>query len=294
MAVFRLQTNWPLLMHSATALRYTDMSTANTNQSQLLWRLRPANGKGPVSYLFGTMHVRDRRAFRLLEMAYAKIDECDAVALEFDLGAVGEEFDPSLLQLPAGQALDNLLPARKLQKLRRFLMHALKVDIMAFRRALPLMTVNVLNEQMMGKEQPIALDEQLWRYAQDKDKTIIGIETYQEQLALLRSIPVEQQLQSLLWLGRNLKSHRRQLRKMTTLYESGDIFRLHRAAKRSASGMRHRLLYRRNAIMATRIAELISGQSVFCAVGAGHLAGGKGVLRLLKHRGCKLELASEI
>ena len=276
-------------MLSATALRYTDMSSVNTNHSQLLWRMQDAAGEGPVSFLFGTMHVRDKRAFRLLERAFVAIDECEALALEFDLGAVGEDFDPGLLQLPPGQTLDNLLPARKFQKLRRFLLRALQVDIMAFRRALPLMTVNALNEHMMGQEQPIALDEQLWRYAQEKGKLILGIETYEEQIALLRSIPVEQQLQSLLWLGRNIKSHRRQLRKMTKLYESGDIYRLHQAAKRSASGMRHRLLYRRNAIMAERIAAFTAGRSVFCAVGAGHLAGGKGVLRLLKHRGLKLK-----
>jgi len=249
--------------------------------------MQDAAGERPVSYLFGTMHVRDQRAFRLLESAYAAIDDCEALALEFDLGAV-QGLDPGLLQLPPGQTLDSLLPERKFQKLRRFLLRALKVDILAFRRALPLMTVNVLNEHMMGQEQPIALDEQLWRYAQEKGKTILGIETYEEQIALLRSIPIEQQLQSLLWLGRNIKSHRRQLRKMTELYESGDIYRLHRAAKRSASGMRHRLLYRRNEIMAERIATFTAERSVFCAVGAGHLAGGKGVLRLLKHQGLKL------
>lgn len=253
----------------------------------LLWRIQPSGG--PHSYLFGTMHVRDKRAFALLEQVCRCIDECEALALEFDLGAVGEDFDPSLLQLPDGQTLDSLLPDKKFQKLRRFLLRALEVDIMAFRQALPLMTVNALNEHMMGKEQPVALDEQLWRYAKSRGKLILGIETYQEQVALLRSIPVEQQLQGLLWMGRNLKAHRRQLRKMADLYETGDIYRLHRAAKRSASGMRYSLLYRRNVIMAERIAEFTAEQSVFCAVGAGHLAGGKGVLRLLKHRGVTLK-----
>lgn len=279
-------------MLSATALRYRDMPTNRTTESQLLWRLQAATGVGPVSYLFGTMHVRDERAFRLLESAYQAIDRCDALALEFDLGAIGEDFDPSLLQLPPGDTLDSLLPARKFQKLRQFLLRALKVDIMAFRRALPLMTVNALNEHMMGREQPIALDEQLWQYAQRQGKVIIGIETYQEQLTLLRSIPVAQQLQSLLSLGRNLKSHRRQLRKMAELYAAGDIQGLHRSAKRGASGMRHALLYQRNQIMAERIAGFARETPVFCAVGAGHLAGGKGMLRLLKKRGFKLEMAS--
>lgn len=254
----------------------------------MLWKLTPPGGGAP-SYLFGTMHVRDVRAFSLLKQVYRCIDACDALALEFDLGEVTAQMDPALLQLPEGQSLDQLIPEKKWQKLRAFLRKAAGVDLVAFRRMLPLMTVNVINEWMMGRERPVALDEQLWRYAKSQSKAILGIETYEEQIKILRSIPLEQQIQSLLWLGRNIRSHRRHLKKMTALYQAGDIYRLHRAAKRSASGMRHLLLYRRNAIMAERILAFIQEQTVCCAIGAGHLAGGKGVLRLLKHKGVGVE-----
>ncbi len=47
------------------------------------------------------------------------------------------------------------------------------------------------------------------------------------------------------------------------------------------------MLYERNEIMARRFVEIASERSLFCAVGAGHLAGEKGMLRQLKKQGFK-------
>jgi uncharacterized protein YbaP (TraB family) len=52
--------------------------------------------------------------------------------------------------------------------------------------------------------------------------------------------------------------------------------------------MRKALLFDRNKIMARRFAEMARQNSLFCAVGAGHLAGQKGMLRLLKKQGFKV------
>jgi len=49
--------------------------------------------------------------------------------------------------------------------------------------------------------------------------------------------------------------------------------------------MRKLMLYRRNTIMADRFSEKIYKKSIFCAIGAGHLGGKQGVLRLLKLNG---------
>jgi uncharacterized protein YbaP (TraB family) len=49
--------------------------------------------------------------------------------------------------------------------------------------------------------------------------------------------------------------------------------------------MRHVLLYDRFLKMVNSFEKIAAGQSLFAAVGAGHLAGGKGVLRILKKRG---------
>ena len=45
------------------------------------------------------------------------------------------------------------------------------------------------------------------------------------------------------------------------------------------------MLYQRNVVMTDRFFKIIQEKSIFCAIGAGHLGGKQGVLRLLKQRG---------
>lgn len=250
----------------------------------LLWEIRNGNSHGP-SYLFGTMHVQDQRAFTFLEQAYGRITECDVLALEFDLGEAPVGMDPALIRLPEGKTLPQLIPSKKFQKLRKIFRKVAGLDLNNLQHFSPMVVSNIVNERILSRDMPVSLDEHLWEFARKLGKPVTGIESYREQLAILQQIPLEYQVQALVEMGRNISRHRRQLLRMADMYKEGDIFKLYRAARRSASGLRQLLLYRRNRIMAERIAGLASEQRVFCAIGAGHLAGGKGVLRFLKQEG---------
>ncbi len=253
----------------------------------LLWELGCEEAPGP-SYLFGTMHVQDQRAFTYREQAYEKIRECECIALEFNLDEAPPGISPEIIRLPEGQSLSGLITERKFSKLRSIFLKVTGVDIALFRHFTPFVISNIINEHILSRDMPVSLDEHLWKYARSLGKPATGIESYHEQLAVLQQIPLEYQLQALLSMGRHISRHRRQLLRMAEIYKEGDIFKLYRAARHSASGLRQLLLFRRNEAMARRIAELARQQRLFCAIGAGHLAGGKGVLRLLKRQGFRL------
>ena len=57
----------------------------------MLWRITPPHG-GPDSYLFGTMHVRDLRAFEWLETAQNHLAQCEVFATEFDFNEIDSSF----------------------------------------------------------------------------------------------------------------------------------------------------------------------------------------------------------
>lgn len=250
----------------------------------MLWAVRAA-GQEADSYIFGTMHVKDQTAFTFFQTACHFIDQCQALALEFDLGSIDYEAQVRLMQQKPAQSLESLLTPGKLEKIRKFFFRALQIDIYPLRQLSPLLVSNLINERLLKEDHPVALDEKLWRYAQQKDKAILGIETYEEQLKILQKIAPEVQAQSILAMARRFRQHRKHLLHLTALYAAGNLPQLHRSSKRSLSGMRYQMLYRRNEIMAERIGSLIGNQTVFCAIGAGHLYGGKGVLRLLKQQG---------
>ncbi|HHH50556.1 MAG TPA: hypothetical protein ENK52_06225, partial [Saprospiraceae bacterium] len=53
-------------------------------KNSLLWKLERADCPSPA-YLFGTMHVKDKKAFQFLSLIQEKILLCEAFATEFNL-----------------------------------------------------------------------------------------------------------------------------------------------------------------------------------------------------------------
>lgn len=251
------------------------------SKQTLLWRLSGNDLPGD-SFVFGTMHVRDRRAFSMLESVYKAIVACDAFAAETDLEGLGMIGAVEAFQLPDGQALDILLPVKKYEKLRRILLKAMQVDIEPFKRFKPLVVANLLDERILVRDMPFALDQHLWQYAEEQGKRMLGIETVAEQMQTLMNIPLAYQLQALLAIGRYPAKHRQGLLKAARWYEEARIDQLYRATKSSLRGLRRQMLYDRNRRMAERIELMAGEQTTFCAIGAAHLWGEKGVLKLLK------------
>jgi uncharacterized protein len=259
-----------------------------SNDASLLWKLS-APETGLHSYLFGTMHVRDQRAFTGLDKVYACIDACQALALELDLDEGTGWSDPMLFRLPKGTPLHSLMPPKAYNRLRRILLKAFQVDIAYFPRLIPFALIEVITEQAMSDDHPFFLDAHLWAYAKEREKTLLGLETRQEQQDVLLDIPLDKQVKMLRDTGKNPARFRASLHRMAAWYEAGDLKSLYRASRQSAGNLRKPMLYDRNRLMAERMDELLRRQTVFCAVGAAHLWGGKGILRLLKQKGFSLK-----
>ena len=262
----------------------------------LLWKIETKDHDKP-SYVFGTMHVRDQRAFYYKELVESKILECDTFAAEMNLDEIDQAAMASSMDLPEGQTLSELLKPKVYTKIDKLFQKYLGIPLKHFDTSQPLLITNILTERLLSSDMPLSLDASLYQFAKMHNKPTLGIESFAEQLEILGKIPLAYQLKSLVWTAKNFKNYRKQLRKMTELYATADIQRLFRSAKKNARGMRKLLLYDRNTIMAKRIGLMAKEQSIFVAIGAGHLGGKKGVLRLLKIQGFKIKpvpLVSEI
>lgn len=258
--------------------------------SSLLWELSQPDLPSDPSFLFGTMHVKDQRAYQFLPVVQSYLQRCSAFALEYDLNeaALLQAGRPQAYLLPAHRAWRNSIPEKKYRKIRQLFLKAVQLDIDGWQHLQPLILSNLILEKMLSDDYPLALDHHLWALASQLDKQLLGIETFRFQMDLLSSIPLEDQLGNLLELARHISKHRRQIDKMADLYARADLRQLHKQVARSTGRQRRLLLYNRNQTMARKIHEFGLEQATFSAIGAGHLSGKFGVLRLLKLQGWKL------
>ena len=263
------------------------------NKKSLLWKIESPDYPKP-SFLFGTMHVKDQRAFHYESIVFTKITLCEAFASEFNLEDAKIKATSESMDLPDGMRIDELLSPRQFAKLNKIFKKQTGQKLELFIHSQPLLITNILTETILSKDMPFSLDEHLFRFAKQQNKIILGVETFEEQLEILNKIPLKLQLKSLVEIAKNIKRFRKQILQMTKVYESGDIQKIFKSAKRSTKGLRKILLYDRNEIMAHRIGKMVLDQTTLFAVGAGHLGGKKGILRLLKKDGLSVKPVKNI
>ena len=250
----------------------------------LLWEIQGDSLKAP-SYFFGTMHVRDNRAFRNFEFLENCIANCDAFAAEFDLQDADYGQLQNAARLPEGKTLEELLNPRVYKKLAGIVQRETGHHLNNFNHSSPILLFNVLSEAQFSTDNQQALDSALYHVAQNLHKNLMGLETFEAQISVFEKINLKEQCRSLKKIATNFKSFRKNLKRSAELYVQGDLQKLLKLTKRSIGSMREVLLYQRNHTMADSFEAIAQEQSLFAAVGAGHLGGKKGVLRLLKKKG---------
>jgi uncharacterized protein YbaP (TraB family) len=258
------------------------------NKKSLIWSFQQ-EGSDKISYLIGTMHVRDARAFKYQNLFFQKILSCEAFATEFNLDEAAQNFSQSALMLPEGIRLKSLFTEKWYERVTELFQQKVGSDLLSYDALRPILLVNILTEAILLKDAPQSLDETLWIFAKQNSKKMLGIETMQEQMDILNKMDVDDQVKQVKDITRNFARFRKTLLRMTALYEEADIQALYETAKRSVKGNRKLLLYDRNERMATEIMAIHVQQSICAAVGAGHLAGKKGILRFLKLKGFNIQ-----
>lgn len=259
-----------------------------SKKNSLIWKFE-AEGSAHSSYLIGTMHVKDAKAFGRMDDMKDCINACEVFATEFNLEEADQEVAAQHMSLPEGETLNGILGEKKFQKLRKIINKAFALDLTFFNGQIPIMITNVITGKILSEDMQLSLDESLWTYARESEKVMMGIETFGEQMEILDGIPMEYQLKQLKELAKNTKKFRNQIISTATLFADENIEQLYKSVKKSTGKLRKIMLYDRNAKMAERVSKIAEEKSICFAVGAGHLLGKKGLVKLLKDEGYKVK-----
>lgn len=248
----------------------------------LLWKIDGGKLNSP-SYVFGTIHIKDKRVFQFDPRVFEALDSCRVFALEVDLDPANMAGFAQQLVLPDGKTLRDVFIPEDYALVKGVIEKETGMDISLFDRMKPYVLLSLgLNSQIAG-DMEVAVDEFLYRRARQDGKKVIGLETFEEQMQMLEEIPYGY----IVDYFRNFQKGAEDLEEIIRLYCRADLGRLLNLMQedKTMASLEKKMITKRNKKMAGRMLPLIREQSAFIAIGAGHLPGKKGILRLLERRG---------
>lgn len=279
-----------------------------------------ANGRGlfwqiekpgtPKSYLLGTMHVTDPAVLKMPSGAPYALSKASVVIVESDeildekKAMAGMLAKPQLNMMPDGKTIEQYLTPESKEKLASALKER-GIPLAAVSRMQPWLLSSFLAlpacELTRKGQGATFLDKKIALEAASKGVPVKGLETMEEQLSAMASIPVEFHIKSLIEmidLGPRMDDVTTTMR---DLYLSGEIGMtmpmLKMIAADGADGegyaeFEERIVRQRNHIMADRAEPLLNKGGAFMAVGALHLVGDEGLVALLKSNGFSVSPAN--
>ncbi len=252
----------------------------------LLWKVSGKNLAND-SYLYGTMHVSSKVAFRLDDVFYKALMKSDVIALESDPTTWSSNSYESMNSMAAyyneynnetdfyenlfGMNFPNDFAIRSFIRFDNSIINGY-----LYRK----------NSGADNFEEETYLDMFIYQAGKKQEKEIVGLENFRESRYLTTKAsynPVKKKLD--VWLRKK--------------YKEGDNYMLTEDAYRNrnldlldsigeASNTAHfrkYMLYERNANMVEVLDSMMQLKSIFSGVGAAHLPGNQGMIEMLRNKG---------
>ncbi|MDR2908049.1 MAG: TraB/GumN family protein [Bacteroidales bacterium] len=260
------------------------------NAQSLLWEIS-GNGLTEKSYLFGSIHIQDKRVFELDSLAWNGFNESKYFALEFDI----ENIDPMAMakRMIMQQSYEELLSKEDFKLLKKVAKKYVDAPFMGLKRMKPFFVAAAISQSVLPKDEKDPLDLFLLKKARKANKTILELESFDLQMDVIDSFSFEEQLQTLIELIHtpNLEdSLKKESEELIQAYLNQSDKKLYKLLMESDDNeeFMKKFINERNHNMAKKILTFLPNGGTFIVVGAGHLAGDEGLVNLLKTNGYTL------
>lgn len=286
------------------------MSLMGGVNAQLLYKIS-GNGLEKPSYIVGTYHLAPgtfadsipglKDAFASCKQIYGELDMLDALSNENR-----DKLEKAQI-LPEGTTLSSLLTKEQMDRVNALMREMIGADMTnpmlaaQFDKMTPMALSTTLTVFAFIKKSPNfnpmnLLDSHLQLLAQKQGMVIKGLETVDFQVEVLYGSSLEKQVEELMCVVDNFDDVVEMAEFVTAAYFSQDLDQLLDVTNEEGEGpcasspeSNDNLIYNRNANWVKAMPDIMRQAPTFFAVGAAHLCGDRGVLRLLEQAGYKIE-----
>ena len=262
-------------------------TSAQAQKKSLLWKITGKDLEAP-SYLFGTIHIicnGDVLMTEAMKTAFAATDE---LVLEINMS------DPSLaaeaaqlMMVPEGIDYKGKLSETAYNRMDELMTSSMGVGMQIGRMMKPIALMGIAYKGLVSCDQSTGMEEEFLSMVEETNKTVGGLETMAFQMGIFDDIPIDEQIQWIEEMLGNPEEAQVEFSKMMDAYKDQDVKGLYGLFKSSPEYEKYEqaLLVDRNKSWIPQMAEMMKEKPTFFAVGAGHLGGTYGVIKLLKKEG---------
>jgi uncharacterized protein YbaP (TraB family) len=265
------------------------LETANAQKptsKATLWEIS-GNGIEKPSYIFGTIHMMCQQDYEMSDKVKKIVSESDKIVLEVDLDE--PSINAKMQKLSLNEGMKNLksdIPSEKLEMVDKYF----KSNYGNGLDRLGVLKPFVLNSMVSIKAmdcQIVQYEQEFIKLAKQQEKEVIGLETAEFQFSLFDSLDYQSQVNTLVEMIENPDEVEKRLNELKKAYQTQDIQQVEVLMDRfeSVEGFNAMLLDVRNKKWVDRMKKQLDDETLFYAVGSGHLPGENGVIALLRSEG---------
>lgn len=265
-------------------------ANAQELEKSLLWEISGEGLESP-SYLYGTIHATCDAT--LDANTLKALDETKQLYLEIDMD--DKEMPMQMMKymkMNNDEKLSTLLSEEDFIIIDSFLKENVSMSAKMLDTFKPFMVSAMLLPKMLDCEFK-SVEGELMRVTKEQNEEVYGLEKVEDQMKVFDAIPYQEQANELLKTAKNgLEKDKLEFQKMMNVYKKKDIEELLRMMDASDNKItadnKGVLLNNRNKNWIPIIIKTAKEMPTFFGVGAAHLAGDEGVIKLLRKAGYKV------
>lgn len=269
--------------------------------AQLLWKVEGNGAKG-ASYIFGTHHVAPLSLMDSIPQLTQAIQGAEVMYGEVEMpeDLMGPEMQAATMKhslAPADSTLTKVFTPAQVDSINTVL--AKYSGGMLNVKQLDMLKPAVVSAQLAMMQSAVVfpgfdptqqLDSKLQAIAKEGGKPVKGFETIDQQLEILMGAPIADQASSLMEEIREDDKSAQKARELAEAYSTQNIkaiedLLINNPDVDKDDPMFKRLFDERNNAWTSQLRDLLPANTLFIAVGAGHLVGPTGLINSLREAG---------
>lgn len=258
-------------------------------ETSILWKIT-GNELSKPSYLFGTIHMIPKRDFFLTKPMEDAFEQSEVLVTEINMDVTLKQ-QLQLAQrivLPNDKSYKDYLDEQAFAAFYSYLIDSLNIKqnkVDRYIRIKPIFLSGLIMKELLGRIK--SYENEFFKIAKRNDMELLALETINEQMDIVDSISLDLQFKDL----ENSVSYVSDYNQLLEAYKKQELDQLCNIMEGDTDfqTVKTIMLDNRNLKWAKKIKVTISGKSCFIAIGAAHLCGNQGIIKLLEKTGYTVE-----